>query len=56
MIHGNGMSHIRIRYYDGLKDLKNGQHKAQVDLPRTLGAMYEGTPSFESVRIGDKGI
>ena len=50
------MSHIKIRYYDGLKELKNGQHQAEVNLPRTLGAMNEGTPSFESVRIGDRGI
>ena len=25
-ISGDEMSHIRIRYYDGLKELKNGQH------------------------------
>ena len=42
---------IRLRYYDDLANLCDGDFKRQFDIPRTLAPTAEGTPSFESVRL-----
>lgn len=47
---------IRIRYYEDLAALIAGQFQRQCDIPRTLAPTAEGTPSFESVRLGNAGI
>ncbi len=47
---------IRIRYYEDLAALSTAKHQRQFDVPRSLAPTAEGTPSFESVKIGSKGI
>jgi hypothetical protein len=47
---------IRIRYYEDLTALIAGKFQRQFDTPRTLAPTAEGTPSFEVVRVGNKGI
>ncbi|MFT5128417.1 MAG: hypothetical protein ACI8W8_002027 [Rhodothermales bacterium] len=47
---------MRLRFYKDLPDLLNGKHQRQFDVPRTLAPTAEGTPSIESVRLGESGI
>lgn len=47
---------IRLRDYENLAHLLGGAHSREVDLPRSIAPTAEGTPSFESVKIGKKGI
>jgi hypothetical protein len=47
---------IRIRYYPDLKALSAARHERQFDIPRSLAPTAEGTPSFESVKLGAQGL
>ncbi|MBL8889393.1 MAG: hypothetical protein JNL67_05410 [Planctomycetaceae bacterium] len=47
---------IRLRYYASLSDLLVAKFQRQFDIPRSLAPTAEGTPSFESVQIGEAGI
>ena len=52
----DGLNNIRLRYYNDLQSFKNKNFLSEVDIPRTLSATAEGTPSFESVQIGKGGL
>ena len=47
---------IRLRYYENLPHLLEGRYTNENDIPRSLAPTAEGTPSFESVVMGAKGI
>ena len=47
---------IRLRYYENLTHLLEGRYTNENDIPRSLAPTAEGTPSFESVVMGPKGI
>ncbi|NNJ26076.1 hypothetical protein [Alienimonas chondri] len=51
-----GACWIRLRYYRSLNDLLHGAYQREVDLPRTLAPTAEGTPSVESVTLGEDGL
>lgn len=42
-------NHIVIKQYSSLNDMKNRQASETINIERTLGAINEGTPSFENV-------
>lgn len=43
--------YLRLRYYESVLHLKNGQVKDEHDIDRSFSISCEGTPSFESVTI-----
>jgi len=45
-------NYIRLRHYLSIENLKKGQFSDEHDIPRSLAPDCEGTPSFESVKIG----
>lgn len=47
---------IRLRFYKDIRKLRAGAFQKEHDIERTLAPTAEGTPSFESVRLGDGGL
>jgi hypothetical protein len=47
---------IRLRSYDDLTHLQEGTFSREFDIQRSLAPTAEGTPSFESVTMGQGGV
>ena len=48
--------YIRLRYYESVLHLQNGQFKDEHDIDKSFSISCEGTPSFESVTINNGNI
>lgn len=47
---------IRLRHYKDLAQLRAGKHADEFDLTRSLAPTAEGTPSFDAVTLGARGL
>lgn len=47
---------IRLRFFNDLKHLQEGKFSREFDIQRSLAPTAEGTPSFESVTMGQEGV
>lgn len=51
-----GGNNIRVELFEDINALVKFERKDQIDINRTLGAINEGTPSFEEVEFDGKSL